>query len=150
MSAKEEKWIVRRNRLKKAYEALYHEVAVYFGLSDTVVWTLYTLMDSDGELTQQELVEKWKLPKQTINSAIQNLCQNGYTTLSVIPGTRNRKLIRLTDKGKSLVEETTVLLARAEEKAASRLTEEERETYLSLSQKFYDFLDEQTGIIRNK
>lgn len=148
MSESNEKWIVRRNQLKLSYEALYRDVAACFSLSTTAAWVLYTLMDADGEIAQQDLREKWSLPKQTVNSCIQNLSKDGYLTLSVIPGTRNRKLIHLTKQGRELVDRTTRLLAQAEERAASHLTEEERTQYLSLSAKFYDALTEETKSIR--
>lgn len=149
MSETNKKWIVRRNQLKFSYEALYREVAAYFDLPPTAVWILYTLMDSDGEVAQQDLGEQWNFPKQTINSVIKNLCKDGYITLSVIPGTRNRKSISLTEKGKSLVDRTTRLLAEAEERAAEHLTEEERTLYLSLSEKFYNSLAEESKSIRS-
>lgn len=148
MSESNEKWIVRRNQLKFSYEALYRDVAAYFDLPPTAVWVLYTLMDADGQLVQQDLREKWNFPKQTVNSAIQNLQKDGYLTLSVIPGTRNRKVIRLTSQGRELVDRTTRLLAQAEERAASHLTGEERTLYLALSRKFYDSLAEETASIR--
>lgn len=143
-----EKWIVRRNQLKFSYEALYRDVAAFFGISPTTAWVLYTLMDADGELAQQDLGEKWNFPKQTVNSCIQNLCKDGYLTLSVIPGTRNRKLIHLTKQGRELVDKTTRLLAQAEERAAAHLTEAELTQYLSLSAKFYNALVEETKSIR--
>lgn len=143
-----EKWIVRRNYLKFSYEALYRDAAAFFGISPTAAWLLYTLMDADGELIQQDLCAKWNFPKQTINSCIHNLRRDGYLTLSVIPGTRNRKRIRLTEQGQALVDRTTRLLAQAEERAAAHLSEEERVQYLSLSAKFYHALLEETKAIR--
>ena len=134
MSLENEKWIIRRNRLKFSYEALYRDVATFFNLPPTSVWVLYSLMDADGELVQQDLGNHWRFPKQTVNSAIKNLCKDGYMTLTVIPGTKNRKMIQLTEVGRELVEKTTRLLAQAEERAASHLTEEEQTQYLALSQ----------------
>ncbi|MBO5199432.1 MAG: winged helix-turn-helix transcriptional regulator [Lachnospiraceae bacterium] len=148
MAESNKKWVVRRNQLKFSYEALYREVAAYFNLPPTAVWILYTLMDTDGEIAQQDLGEQWNFPKQTINSVIQNLNRDGYLTLTVIPGTRNRKAIRLTEQGKELANQTAKLLAEAEERAAAHLTEEERTQYLSLSAKFYNSLIEETKLIR--
>lgn len=143
-------WIVQRNRQKRAYEALYHDIAVYSGLSDTVLWILYTLMDADGRMSQQDLVDKWFFPKQTINSAVQNLSTKGYVTLSVVPHTGNRKLVQLTESGRTLVNSTVVLLAEAEFHAASHMTEEERTVYLSLSRKYYGFPEEETRMLRRQ
>ena len=149
MAETNKKWVVRRNQLKFSYEALYRDVATHFNLPPTAVWILYTLMDSDGEVAQQDLGEQWNFPKQTINSVIQKMCKDGYITLSVIPGTRNRKSISLTEQGKELAEKTTRLLVEAEERAAAHLTEEERTLYLSLSEKFYNLLVEESKSICN-
>ncbi len=143
-----EKWTVRRNRLKSSFEALYRDVAAFFGLPPSIVWILYTLMDAEGELAQRNLGEEWGFPKQTVNSAIHHLCRDGYLTLAVVPGTRNRKSIHLTERGRALAEHTTRLLSQAEERAAAHLTEEERRQYVALSEKYYRALLEETARIR--
>lgn len=149
MPSSNEKWIVRRNHLKSSFEALYRDVAAHFGLPPSIVWILYTLMDAEGELAQRNLGEEWGLPKQTVNSAIQHLNRDGCLTLAVIPGTRNRKSIHLTEQGRALAEKTTRLLAQAEERAAAHLTEEEKRQYIALSEKYYRALLEETRRIRN-
>lgn len=150
MAESNKSWVVRRNRLKFSYEALYREAAGFFDLPPTAVWILYTLMDADGDIAQQDLGEQWGFPKQTINSTVKKLCRDGYVTLAAIPGTRNRKSIRLTARGGALAGRTARLLAEAEERAAAHLSAEERELYLSLSQKFYNALAEESRSIRSR
>lgn len=148
MPSSDEKWIVRRNHLKSSFEALYRDVAAFFSLPPSIIWILYTLMDAEGETAQRNLGEEWGFPKQTVNSAIQQLSRGGCLTLDVVPGTRNRKSIHLTERGRALAESTTRLLAQAEERAAAHLTEEEKRQYIALSEKYYRSLWEETRQIR--
>ena len=53
------------NRQFNECNALYHELAVHYGVSDTVFWLLYTLYNSSEPQTQNRLCMEWNLPKQT-------------------------------------------------------------------------------------
>lgn len=131
------------NQQHKETDAIYHNAAVRFGLSDCVLWILYALCESECEYTQNDLCNEWFYPKQTINSAINNLVKCGYVSLENIPGTRNSKNVRLTDEGKSFSEKNIQSLLRAEQKAFGRLSEQERRTFLELSEKHIGFLKEE-------
>ena len=58
------------NRQFNECNALYHELAVHYGVSDTVFWLLYSLYNSSEPQTQNCLCMEWNLPKQTMNSAV--------------------------------------------------------------------------------
>lgn len=68
---------------------------------------LYFASDEETVLTQQEICNACFLPKQTVNTAIAGLAQKGLVELELIPGTRNRKRILLTDAGRELEKNTT-------------------------------------------
>lgn len=55
----------------------------------------------EGEHSQQDICSMWSLPKQTVNTIITHMVQKGFASLEVVPGTRNRKTIHLTEAGKS-------------------------------------------------
>lgn len=55
------------NRQFNECNALYHELAVHYGVSDTVFWLLYSLYNSSEPQTQNRLCMEWNLPKQTIS-----------------------------------------------------------------------------------
>ena len=141
----QEEWVIKRNQIRREVEVFYRDMALKFGLSGTASWILYTLAETEGELSQQTLGEKWNYPKQTVHSAIQKLRKDGYITLSVVPGTRNRKEIKLTDAGKQLAQNTVCRLRDAEKRAAGKLSEAERRQYLELSEKYLDFLKKETA-----
>ena len=129
---------------RKEQDSLYHSVAVKFGLSDTSMWVLYLVSETDKDLTQQDLCKQSFYAKQTINTAINSLVKNGFVELIPIPGTRNHKKVRLTDTGRELVKGTTNRLKIAEQNAYGKLTEEELQVYLDITSRFTDYLREET------
>ena len=65
------------NRQFNECNALYHELAVHYGVSDTVFWLLYSLYNSSEPQTQNRLCMEWNLPKQTMNSAAPDASRSG-------------------------------------------------------------------------
>lgn len=49
---------------------------------------------------------EWFCPIQTVNSAVNKLVKNEFVVLEVIPDTKNRKKVVLTEKGRKRVEST--------------------------------------------
>lgn len=129
---------------RKEQDFIYHNVAVRFGLSDTAMWVLYNVYTSKDVITQQELCRQCFFAKQTVNTAITSLSQNGYVVLEAIPGTRNQKKILLTAKGNTLAEATIAPLTEAESRAYSALSHEELETYLEMTTRLTVSLREET------
>ena len=129
---------------RKEQDALYHSVAVKFGLSDTAMWVLYLVSETDDDLTQQDLCKRSFSAKQTINTAINSLMNKGYVELIPIPGTRNHKKVHLTDAGRALVKGTTNRLKVAEQNAYGKLTEAELHTYLEMTSRLTGYLREET------
>ena len=122
---------------EKKYAALYRAVGGKFGLPDCTMWALYYLVSSDEPLTQQDLIEKMMFPKQTINSAIMNLVKSGHVELQIVPGTRNRKTILLTDTGRKLAEDTVKRMYEAELRAVGNMGEQKMECFRILYSEFF-------------
>ena len=80
------------NRQFNECNALYHELAVHYGVSDTVFWLLYTLYNSSEPQTQNRLCMEWNLPKQTMNSAVASMVKQGLLELEPAPGRYSGKL----------------------------------------------------------
>ena len=128
------------NRLYKESDHIYSRLAAKLGMTDTTFWVLYAIAHSDEPLTQNDLCNDFFFPVQTINSAIINLRKNELLELQVIPGTRNRKAIMLTEKGQTFVANTISKADEIEKKAFLLFNEEERELYLSLFRRHIDYL----------
>lgn len=117
------------NRIWKRMNVQYHNYAVACGLSDPAMWTLYALYENCGgthPLTQNDIVETWMYPKQTVNFTITGLVKKGYVFLEQLGGARNSKAVHLTEAGKQLCEQIIRPMMDAEENALRKLSEEER------------------------
>ena len=135
---------------EKQFDALYRNAGAVFGLPDCAMWILYYLSISEDELSQQDLIEKIMFPKQTINSAVTGLVKKGLIELSMIPGTRNRKRITLTDNGKELADATVVKMWQAECRAVESMGKDRLKQYIDLYQDFFSCLQsefEKEGLI---
>lgn len=124
------------NKMSKISVALYHKVALSFGVSDSSLSVLYALLEADPPRSQYDLSNDWFIPKQTINSTVAALQKKEFVSLSPITGAKNKKSIALTDAGKEFVENTVGKLRDAELRAFMDLTPEEREIYIRLNQKY--------------
>lgn len=128
------------NRLYKESGHIYSGLASRLGMTDTTFWVLYAIAHSAEPMSQNDLCSDFFFPVQTINSAINNLRKNGLLELQVIPGTRNRKAILLTEKGKAFVANTINKADEVEKNAFLCFNEEERELYLSLFKRHIEYL----------
>lgn len=138
-----ENYIKQLDRTMKEYDSIYHNAAVKYGLSDSAMWILFVVSDAGKAYTQQDLCRECWFPKQTINTALNNLIKDGCAELEAIPGTRNRKRIILTDKGRELAENTVDRLKKAEQAAFGRFTDEELNGYLDMSERINRYLREE-------
>ena len=118
------------SRLYKEEDSLYHRLAKHFGLSDSAFWILYALEAFQTPVTQAELCGYLSLSKQTVNSGLKQLEQEGQIDLSSGPG--RRKYLQLTPKGQSLAEHTVRKVLELEERAFHRMSPEEQANTLSL------------------
>lgn len=128
------------NRLYKESDHIYSSLASKLGMTDTTFWVLYAIVHSEQALTQNDLCSDFFFPVQTIHSAINNLRGDGLVELQVIPGTRNRKTILLTEKGKDFVADTINKADEIVKNAFLCFNEEEREQYLSLFKRHIEYL----------
>lgn len=124
------------NQQIKELTGIYHQAAARLGISDNEFWVWYTLFVMGEEYSQQDICEMWSLPKQTVNSAVANMVKKKFVKLEAVPGTRNRKLLRLTDSGKSYVEGIVQPVFAAEYRTFVRLSEQERQICISLLGKY--------------
>ena len=75
--------------------------------------------------SQLDISDAWSMSKQTVNTIVSHMVQKGYAFLEVVPGTRNRKIIRLTEAGKAYGERRGIPIHRAGQRAIERLSPEE-------------------------
>lgn len=133
------KELLEYNGIIKENDDIYREAAKVLGLPDCAFWILYMLQVGGTALTQREICDAIYQPKQTVNSALKKLEQDGYIEMK---GTENhrRKPICLTEKGELLAKGTVDRVIVAEQKTLSEMTQEEKEVFIRLFRKYTDLL----------
>ena len=124
----------RYNYLTMETEAAYHDASLKLGLSDSVSLILYTLCNHEGECLLGDICRLAGMRKQTLNSAIRKLEAEGTVYMKAADG--KKKYVCLTEKGKVLSEKTVLKLIRIENEILESWTEEERELYVKLAEKY--------------
>lgn len=124
------------NQYIKELNSLYHIAAVKSGISDGEICIWSMLLTTDKAYSQQDLCEILFLPKQTINSIVSGLIKKGYIFLEHVPGTRNRKVIRLSDEGRAYGEKNIMWIFEAEQHAMEDSDANEIGTLISIFKKY--------------
>jgi len=128
------------NQQLKEMAGIYRKAISRREIFENEFWIWYTLVMIDGEHSQQEICKMWSLSKQTVNTIIMHMVQNGFATLEVVPGTRNKKIILLTEKGITYGNEIVMPIASAEQKAFERLDESDRAAFIGVLKKYNELL----------
>lgn len=135
MTDKIQSELVQYNRLQKKIEDLYSSFAKICGLSDSVFWIMYSIMEQEEPYTQTELCNMWSFNKRTINTALKNLEAEGIIRFETPETSRKNKQLFLTDKGIAFAQRTVIPFMELEKRAFAALDDEERKEFLRLTQK---------------
>lgn len=119
--------------------SIYHEAALKLGISDSERDILYVLCDKGSGCNQSALYKETGMTRSTVNSAIRKLESAGILYLTAGKG-RNTCVV-LTEKGEKYIAETVGKLVEIENNIYFGWTQEERQFFLRLNQKFADELD---------
>ena len=133
-------YLSKLNNIFKACDKIYRNAAKNSGLPDCAFWILYTLRDEGNITTQSEICSAIYLPKQTVNSAMKKLENDGYIQL-LNTNDRRSKQVSLTPKGLALAQKTVDRVIALETEALSGMTHDEKETFLQLFRKYTDLLN---------
>ena len=120
------------------------------GLSKGAFIVLWTLYDFGRPCTQKEICEVWHENKQTVNSAVKKLVEEGIIDIAVSPENQREKLLTFTEKGRFLSMRTVGKLFVAEKRAFDRLLEEEQKEAVRISKKYYEILKEEFDSVKGE
>ena len=134
-----ERQLSEYNHLYKENTAIYRDLSVRMGLTESTFWILYTLRVEESPVTQSDMCAILGYPKQTVNSALKKLEQEGLLSLSGGRG-RGGKPIRLTEAGIKLAEQTVDFVIEAEQRALLDLSTGEQTRLLTLMRRYNDAL----------
>ena len=128
------------NKQIKEMVSIYRDAVRHLNISESEFWIWYTLVAMDGSYTQQDICSVWSLPKQTVNTIITHMKLKKYAYLEAIPGTRNHKVIRLTDEGRKYGEKIVLPISKAEEKAFEKISPDEFALITNLFGKYIEII----------
>lgn len=132
----------RYNHLVGEIDAVYHEISLNMGLSDSAMKILYTICDNGDSCPLQEISRRSGVSKQTINSAIRKLEKKGVVYLKSV-GAKNKNVC-LTDEGKQLAKHTAIRLIAIENDIFASWEKNDVEKYLELTERFLASLKEKS------
>lgn len=119
----------------KEVDEIYHYYAQKHNLSDAALWILYAVYDLKNGITQAEICNCWYFSRQTINTALKRLEEQGIIELVLIPGNRKSKGIALTLEGKQMAKRIIKPLRQAENQVFAAFSDEENRMFIEMSQK---------------
>lgn len=126
------------NKINKECEELYHKVASKMEISDSAFSIFYTLYDLGEGCLQKDICYEFFANKQTVNSSVRKLVQEGYIYLK--QGAGRDKHIFFTEAGKQFVEKYIVPVVQKENAAFTALKEEEQKELLRLTNIYMESL----------
>lgn len=112
-------------------------------ISENEFWVWYSLIMAEENVSQQDICAMWSLSKQTVNTIITQMGKKGFVSLEVVPGSKNRKIISLTEAGERYGKELVMPVSAAEQRAFERLPEEDRTAVTAVLGKYIDLLKEE-------
>lgn len=130
----QQKTLMEFNMIYKEMDELYHAIALKMGLSDSALFILYTLYQQGSSCLQKDICDAISLSKQTVNSSIKKLEQDGYLYLQ--QGSGRDKHIHLSPAGGQLLDEKIRPVVEMEQQAFALMPESERRTLLQLTRKY--------------
>ncbi|MCI8598788.1 MAG: winged helix-turn-helix transcriptional regulator [Lachnospiraceae bacterium] len=128
------KKLKRYNYLIGETEATYHEISLKLGLSDSAMKILYAICDNGKSCLLQEICRSSGMSKQTVNSAIRKLENEGIVYLENVG--QKAKNVCLTESGKELVQKTALRVIEIENSIFESWREEDVEFYLRLTEQY--------------
>ena len=124
------------NLKMKELDSLYHIAAWRSGISDGEVSIWSVLYHNDTEYSQRDLCALLSLPRQTVNSLISGMRRKGFVYLEHVPGTRNCKVIRLTQSGRNYCEDEIKWVFEVEQAAMEEAVPKEIQVCIAMLEKY--------------
>ena len=124
------------DRLNNMIDEFYHEIAVRQGLSDSAYAILQALLVLGNGCTQTDIYRYTLMNKQTVNSSVKRLQQDGLIEFS--PGTGRELKINLTATGADIVSKKVLPIEQAENEVFEEMTAEEHQQLLYLVGKYLE------------
>lgn len=130
-------WNKKYSEISNRYNALYRSTAAHFGFSECQFKILYRLYIEKSAVTQNRLADDFCLSKQTVNSAVMKLVDDGLVSLVKGAEAKNSKLVFLTDMGLEKCRVSIEPLMEAENRALLKISDKRLALFLELFEQHY-------------
>ena len=127
--------LLRFNHIVGEINSAYHEAALHFGFSDSEFQIIYTLSCEGGRCLLGDICAYSGMSKQTVNSALKKLEQEGLLELRPMSDKRSKR-VHLTVRGRHLASQTVDLVLEAEYDSIGELSAKEQSNLLYLYKKY--------------
>jgi len=124
------------DRINNSINEFYHEITVKQGLSDSAYAILQSILILGDGCTQTEIYKYCCLNKQTVNSSVRRLKEDGL--IEFTKGTGREVYIHFTKLGEQVVNEKILPIEQAESDVFEEMTPEEQREILRLMTKYFD------------
>lgn len=136
MEFKQNQVLQEFDRISNLIDEFYHEIALRQGLSDSAYEILQAILVLGEGCTQTEIYKYCYLNKQTVNSSVKKLRENGW--IDFTKGTGREICIHFTKAGEELVNEKILPVEQAESDVFEEMTKEEQKEIVRLMNKYLD------------
>lgn len=136
----------RFNLIFSETNTAYHEISLKLGLSDSASIILYTICINGESCLLSDICKMSQLRKQTVNSALRKLEEEGIIYLKSADG--RKKTVFLTEKGKQLCENTVYHIIEIENQVFGSWSREDMEAYMELSERYLKEFKEKTKLVK--
>lgn len=126
------------NYMMSEINAIYHDIAVRMGISDSVQSVLYAICENGEQCLQSDICKQTGISRQTINTAIRKLEKDGIVHLE--QGRGRNTIVCLTESGKAFANEKSRPLLEIEDAIFSSWTDGELSLYMELTERYRDAL----------
>lgn len=134
LSEKQRDVVIQYNILSSEINALYHEISLKMGISDSVQIVLYVLRENENRCLQSEIVKQSGVNKQTINSAVHRLLAEEIICLE--RGHGRSTIVALTETGTAYAKEKIDPILNIEREIFEEWTDQERRLYIELTERY--------------
>lgn len=132
----------RFNHLIGELDAVYHDMSLRLGLSDSESKILYTVCNFGDSCLLADVCRLTGLSKQTVNSAVRKLEREGVLYTEAANGRAKR--LCLTDEGKNHAGRTAFRILELENEVFASWPHQDVEEYLELTERFLISLREKS------
>lgn len=132
----------RYGYLSSEIEAAYHEASLRLGLSDSAMRILYALCFDGTERLLSDIIRLSGISKQTINSSLRKLEQDGIVYLEMVD--HRKKRVCLTEKGRDFAQNSVMKILKIENEIFDSWSKADQDKYMQLTEQFLIAFREKT------